>query len=151
MKALRTVAAAALAAGLLVACSDDDKGSSSASGGDFCDQVRAFKTENDAINLIFDAEAPDPEALKAAFGRFLPLIESLRANAPAEIKADMEIVTGVQSQLVSVFEQYDYNLAAVATSPEFTNLQTNNAAEVEAAGDRLDEWSQTECGVTIGD
>ena len=165
MKAMRTMAAVALAAGLLVACGDDDKGSSdggaASSDGtsavstgsvsdEFCDKVKAFKVENDAVDLIFQAQSPDPEALKAAFATFLPMIESLRASAPAEIKADLETVTGVQEQLIAVFEQYDYDLTVVATSPEFTNLQAANAAEVEAAGDRLDQWSQAACGVTIG-
>lgn len=152
MKALRTVAAITLAAGLLVACGDDDTSTSGgASGGDFCTQVKSFKTQSDAVDLIFQADAPDAEALKAAFAAISPMIDSLRASAPAEIKADLELVTGVQTQLIDVFEQYDYDLAAVAASPEFANLQTGNAAAVEAAGDRLDAWSQAECGVTIGD
>jgi hypothetical protein len=112
----------------LAACGDDDD-SDGASGdgasGDFCDQA-------ESLNETFD-EVEDPTS-----EQFADALDRIRSMDPPEEIADD------WNQLVSALEGIeDIDLE----NPDPEALAALETEEVEAAGDRVDEYLSEECGI----
>ena len=121
-RVLGLVAVPALLVGL-AACGDDDD--DSASGGDFCDQA-------ESLNETFE-QIDDPTS--AEFGEALDRIRAM--DPPEEIADDW-------NQLVQALEGFeDIDLE----NPDPEVLATLDSEEIQAAGDRVDDYLAEECGI----
>ncbi len=147
MKAIPMFAVAALSAGLLSACGDDDGGGSAAS---FCDAVRAFDEQGSTMSLIFSGNA-SPEELEAAVATMGGELDSLRASAPSDVKADVTTVTNGFKEVFRLMGEYDYDIIALSASAEFQEFQASQSDAMDAATDRLDAYTERECGLVVGD
>jgi hypothetical protein len=112
----------------LAACGDDDDSDGASGGGasgDFCDQA-------ESLNETFD-EVEDPTS-----EQFADALDRIRSMDPPEEIADD------WNQLVSALEGIeDIDLE----NPDPEALAALETEEVEAAGDRVDEYLSEECGI----
>jgi hypothetical protein len=107
----------------LAACGDDDD--DSASGGDFCDQA-------ESLNETFE-EIDDPTS-----EQFAEALDRIRSMDPPEAIADD------WNQLVEALEGFeDIDLE----NPDPSVLAALEDEDVQAAGDRVDEYMSEECGI----
>jgi hypothetical protein len=128
-RALGLVAVPALLVGLAACGDDDDSGGDSASGdsasGDFCDQAESL---NESFEQIDD---PTSE-------QFADALDRIRSMDPPEEIADD------WNQLVSALEGIeDIDLE----NPDPEALAALETEEMEAAGERVDEYLSEECGI----
>ena len=123
---------------------DDDDGVAS-SGRAFCDIAR----EQDARSDSFDPFSSDPVEVEAFFDNQLALLTDAIATVPnGEIKADLETIQTVQIEMASMLKAVDWDIFAV----DFAVVEElNNQPEMNAASDRLDIYSETECGIRPDD
>ena len=152
-KSFTTIALGSIAAvALLGACSDDKKSDGGTSGGDdvtaFCAQVQSYKTASDALDVTM--EDPTPESMKAAFDTMGSMLAELEKNAPSAIEGDLTTMNDAIARTIAVFEQYDYDFMALATSPEFAAISEEmDGDEMTAVQDRLDAWTLDNCGIEM--
>ncbi len=153
-KSFTTIAIGSIAAvALLGACGDDKKSDGgAAAGGDdvtaFCAQVQSYKTASDALDVSM--EDPTPESMKAAFDTMGSMLADLEKNAPSDIKADLGTMNDAIARTIAVFEQYDYDFMALATSPEFAEISAEmDGEDMTAVQDRLDAWTLDNCGIEM--
>ncbi len=133
----RTTLIATLLAGAVVvaACGSDDDGSSA--GGDACgiaEQIRDFP----------DPDFTDPDSVGASFEGLNDLFQSFASAAPGEIEADAQFFADSSQQLVDAIDAADGDFLAA----DLAFLDETEAQSIEA-GDRLDEWTQRECGFEV--
>jgi hypothetical protein len=135
-----------LAASLLVlapavaACGDGDGGSSAE---EWCTLARDLESSDD---IFGDDETPTPEALKASFTELLDVLERAEKAAPDEIKDDVEASLGAFRQFSDVLADADYNFLDV----DLASIEAISV-EAEAAGDRITEYNERECGIVSED
>jgi len=139
--------AAVLAASTFTACGDD---SSSGSGPDaYCARIQAYKDKSDSLDVVFAGdELPDPAKLKDAFTTMQTMIHDLEKGAPSEIAADVAKQGAAIDSVVAIFDKYDWDLMALAASPDMAEMQTQmTGEEMTAASDRLEAYSTNTCGI----
>jgi hypothetical protein len=71
---------------------------------------------------------------------------------PSEIADDFATVQAGLNGIIDLFEEYDYDFAALAAeaaaNPEITEqLESFGGPEFEAANERLSEYGEQECGI----
>ena len=123
--ALRVLGVAAVPALLvgLAACGDDDD--SASDGGDFCDQA-------ESLNETFE-QIDDPTS-----EQFTEALDRIRSMDPPEAIADD------WNRLVDALEGFeDIDLE----NPDPEALAAFDNEEIQAAGDRVDEYMAEECGL----
>ena len=143
----RALAAAALllAPAALVACGSEKGGAD----GEYCTLIRAYESDSNNFGDIFSDPEATPETLRQGIDDLVVAIEKLRDAAPAELKSDVETVTGTITLMADVLDKYDYDFMALATAPEAAELQARfESEEVVSAGERLDAYTTETCGVT---
>lgn len=146
------VIAAVTATALLAACGDDDKKSSDGGSDAYCARVETYEQTSDALDGVFNNPAATGEDVRSAFEAMAGLAHDLEDGAPSEIAADLATVNGSIDRMLEIFEQYDWDFAALETAPEAAELGTlMESAEVTAATDRLDAWALDTCGITMND
>jgi len=149
MSLFRLSAAALVLTVLVSACGTDvaapgDGAEVAVSGRALCDIVR----EHDVLADSFDPFRADAEEAEAYFDDDLALLAEAIASAPsAAIKADFEVIQAMQIEIASIVKAADWVVLAV----DFTAIEElNDQPEINAASDRLDILSQTECGIPRG-
>lgn len=113
---------------------DEDEGDGDSS--EFCGVIDDIQ-DADFDELDFE----DPEALAAA----LDALEELRDAAPGDLEEDMD-------QLIAGFEFLAENFDDLSDPEASAELEEEFADEFEdfdAAGERVDEFSLEECGITV--
>jgi hypothetical protein len=136
-------AAAALALGGLAACGDDDGGGSAAS---FCDDV----TSVDEAFATLEEDVSDPSQFSAIFGEVQSSLDAI--DPPSEIADDWDTLTEALGAVVEVVEDIDFeDPEALASLGEELDGLEERFGDVEAAGDRIQEFTEEECGVELGD
>jgi hypothetical protein len=122
-RVLGVAAVPALLVGL-AACGDDDDDSASG-GGDFCDQA-------ESLNETFE-QIDDPTS-----EQFSEALDRIRSMDPPEAIADD------WNRLVEALEGFeDIDLE----NPDPEALATFDSEEIQAAGERVDEYMAEECGI----
>ena len=146
MKRSTTVLAGALlAAAVLAGCGDDSK--SGSSSGDYCAKIQAYKDKSDELDVVF-TDTPDSAAVENAFTTMQTMINDLKSDAPSEIKDDVAKMSSSIDSIVSIFSKYDWDFIALASAPEFAELQEQlSGPEMQAASDRLQTYSEAKCGI----
>jgi hypothetical protein len=141
---LAVVAVSALALGGLAACGDDDDGNGSAAS--FCDDVT---TVDEAFSTL-DEDISDP----SQFGEIFSEVEASLAgiDPPGESADDWDTLTEALAAVVDVVEDVDFEdpEALAALGEELEGLE-ERFGDVEAASDRIEAFTEEECGVDLGD
>jgi len=131
------VATTALAGVLLGACSEDGSEGDLAA---FCDAA----ADQQRFETVFDTLDPtDVEGALATFRQARTTQASLRDLAPAAARADIDIVLGFVDDLIDGLEPAQRE-PAVERPDVYTSLRPR-FDEVEAAGDRLRVYVETNC------
>ena len=154
-KRLTTLALGALASALLLgACGDDKKSSTTVAGGGgngtdaYCARIEEYKNASNALDASM--EDPTAESMKTAFETMGGMLHDLENGAPEAISADLATMNDSVDRMIAIFEQYDWDLAALAMAPEFEELNTvMESDEMTAVQDRLDSWSLDTCGIEM--
>ena len=135
-----------LAAGTLTACGGDSGGSSAAS---YCSRIQAYKDKSDSLDVLFAGdEAPGNDDMKKAFTTMQTMVKDMKKGAPKEIESDVALMSSGIDEIVTAFEKYDWDIAALVASPDAAELDAIfENAEMDAASDRLDAYSLKECGI----
>lgn len=137
-------AAAVLALGGMAACSDDDGGGGSAAS--FCDDVTKV---DEAFNTL-DDDISDPSQLGEIFGEVQASLDAI--DPPDAIADDWDTLTSALSEVVDVVEDIDFeDPAALASLGEELAGLEERFGDVEAAGDRIQEFASAECGIELGE
>lgn len=148
-------AAVVMAIGVLAACSNDGEASG---GGGFCDAVRAH-TELKALGTVHVTQAtPGAEVeVRRRLARFTArtaeVDEDLRRLAPAEVEADMRMVTEYELAYVAALRAADYDLGALVLNADGARLRQLAPAARDAAS-RIDAVTQRDCDAgfeTVGE
>ncbi len=136
-----------LVAGTLSACGGDS--SSSGSTESYCARAKDFDGKSELLDALFaSSEAPSNDALKDAFLTAQKGFNDLKKGAPKEIESDVALTASGVDEMVAVFEKYDWDILALASSPQAAELGAIfENAEMDAAGARLDAWLLKECGI----
>jgi hypothetical protein len=137
-----------VSAGVVTACGDDG-GSSSGAG--YCATAQKFVTASDSFDSVFDTQQPDVADMKKAFTTMARMSSDLLAAAPAEIEQDATVLNDSVQKLVAAFDKLDYDFTKLLADPEaMAVVSAMDSAELDAAGDRIDSYTEKECGFTIG-
>ena len=135
------------AATAVTACGDD--GGTSAGG--YCATAQKFVTASNSFDSVFDTEVPDTAAIKKAFTTMASMTKDLLDSAPTEIKQDALLMNDGVERLIGAFEEVDYDIGKLLADPEaMAVVEEMDSAEMDAAGDRIDAYTEKECGFTIG-
>ena len=113
----------------------------------FCEEVQA--AEDALTDATENLDVTDPDGAVAALD---DAVEALRGvDAPAEIADDWEaIVSSAESMLDAIDELDLSDPESVAQQLEDLSAQLEeDAAALEEAGDRVDEYLSEECGITL--
>ncbi|MGH9278488.1 MAG: hypothetical protein ACRD12_10355, partial [Acidimicrobiales bacterium] len=65
------------------------------------------------------------------------------AVAPAEIRADVKVLSDGLDRLIAVLAKYDYDSGRLAEAPD--DLSSIDTPDFEAAGARVEAYTQREC------
>ena len=144
---------AAVSSGLLLVlaagCSGDDGAGGGGSSGDFCTDMARFEALQAEGDAAF-ASGDDPATVREVFDRFSDAIEAARASVPDEIATDYRLVADTTQRLIETFESADYDLAALATDPQYAEVLVSlDDARVTEANDRLATYVRTTCGTRV--
>ena len=140
------IVGALLATAAFTGCGDDAK-SSGGSSSDYCAKIAAYKAKSDELDAVFTA-TPDSAKVEDAFTTMQSMVNDLKSEAPAAIKADVTTMSTAIDNVVAIFSKYDWDFTALATAPEFADLQEQlEGTDMQAASDRLTEYSSTVCGI----
>ena len=157
MKRILGVAVLAASVLTLAACGSDDTSAddttaetaSTGAGGDFCDLVQSFYDTSTTLDAAFSSG--DPAQVEAALAELKPILEGLRDGAPADLKDAAAAQTGGILELITIFEQYEYDVDTASTSPEFTDLNARMTTdEMATAQEQLNAYDAEVCGIDNG-
>lgn len=106
---------------------------SAASSSNWCDFAQKVEDSNNALD----------EPTAAGMRDFADQVEASVSHAPAEIKADVELLASFADDLVTALEENDDNilLAFDSISAELSD------PKYEDAGDRVSAYNERECGI----
>lgn len=139
---MRLLACTLLALASLAACGG--KGTTvggARSGGDYCDLAKSLDEENP-----FEGETPDfsnPSAFEKALATFQTKGRAVLKSAPAEIKADLELLLSATAEIGDALKAADYDFAKMdpATFAKFQD------PKYQEASDRVEEYNKRVCGI----
>lgn len=138
-----------LAAAVLAGCSSDaDRGSSTTVGGSpdgsFCSLLLAFRAANEAI--AGEATSGDVARATAAMDRLVGQVELLQDKAPADIRGDVDTVTGYVIGLRDLLGRNGYDLDAIQADPDATaEFVALSSDEVNGSLEQLRAYADTDC------
>ena len=145
-RSIALIAGGLLATTLVAGCGDGAK-STSGSTAAYCAKIVAYREKSDELDAVFTG-TPDPAKIEEAFTTMQSMVNDLRSDAPAEIKKEVRTMSTAIDSVVEIFAQYDWDLIALASAPEFAKLQETLAgADMAAASDRLKAYSTDTCGL----
>ena len=131
------------------ACGDSSGSSIGSAGGggglggggdDFCDTARELDEADPFGNeLNFNEDFFDE--VDDILGRIV-------STAPSEIRGDMEVIRDGIRDFVEILEEYDFNFFDPELAAAMEDLDSD---ELDAAGDRITEFLESECGITDDD
>ena len=113
----------------------------------FCDEVQAA---DDALtDATENLDVTDPEGAVAALD---DAVEAMREiDAPAEIADDWETVVSASESMLDAIDELDLSdpESAAQQLEDLSTQLEEDAAAIEEAGDRIDQYLSEECGITL--
>ena len=138
----RLAAGAAAIALVASACGGDSSGGGTAAS--WCD----FVTESDVVDEIFDSLGVDPAETESGLKRVEEFVKRLPNEAPPEIAEDATTIADGAQLLIDAFASADFDIADADLSfMSDSELEAN----LDAAGERIDVYTQSECGRPFGE
>ena len=138
----RLAAGAAAIALAASACGGDSSGGGTAAS--WCD----FVTESDVVDEIFDSLGVDPAETESGLKRVEEFVKQLPKEAPPEIAEDATTIADGAQLLIDAFASADFDIADADLSfMSDSELEAN----LDAAGERIDVYTQNECGRPFGE
>jgi len=135
-----------LVAGIVGSCTGDD-GGGAGDAADFCAAMARFdllQAEGDA--LFASTEEVSVDELRDVFRRVDTTIDELIDSAPESVSTDVRLVGDTTQRLIEALERVDYDLAALATDPQYAeSLADVDDTRITEANDRLAVYVRTEC------
>jgi hypothetical protein len=132
----------------LMACGGGDEVAATAKKGDaFCKLAEKADEAGDDLSDLFESGIPDPGDLEEAVDDIVKASAAAEEKAPKDIADTVKEVNENLAAIAEMFEDNDYDLVAVASDPDFENLQS----EGEDAGNDLDEYLDEKCGIEPDD
>ena len=111
---------------------------------EFCGQAKDFEG-------VFGGESftnTDPASLKDDYAKAQNALDDLADNAPDEIKADVQTLSGALKTLIDVFESVDYDFTKLAQDPTAAaKLQEFDTQELQDASARVEAYLTQVCGI----
>ncbi|MGK0274621.1 MAG: hypothetical protein ACI9N0_001001 [Ilumatobacter sp.] len=136
----KLTAALAVVPLLFGACGGSSSGpAGGASAASWCD----FADESDVVDEIFSSLGADASDLEAGITQVESFVKRLPDEAPDEIKEPAKKLAEGTQMLVDAIKAADYNILDADLS--FLENSTLDA-ELEAASDELDAYTETACG-----
>ena len=139
----RSGLAASVASVALVvsACGGDKNGGATAES--WCN----FVAESDVVDEIFDSLGVDPVETELGLKKVEAFVKRLPNEAPPEIADDAKTIADSTQQLIDAFASASYEIVDADLSfMADSELESNR----DAAADRIDAYSQKECGRSFG-
>ncbi|MDG2112807.1 MAG: hypothetical protein P8N02_09365 [Actinomycetota bacterium] len=136
------ILAALMALMMLAAACGDSDGGGAASEANWCDFATAL---DDAPDPFDSAEVGDTDAIKDGFDTFTALLDDAQKAAPSAIKDDVKTLAEAFEAFEGVLSDADYNILDIDETDERLALLTSS--DVEAAGERVEAYNETECGL----
>ena len=117
---------------------DDGGGGGGFNSGSFC----AFAQEReDAETRFLNVNFFVPEELEAALTENADLLDQAIQVAPDEIRADLEIIRADYELFRGAFAAADYDAS------QMIDIDIEESPGAEAAGERIDDYIRSECGI----
>ena len=128
--------------------------SSSGGGGAFCAKARAYSEHfASTFQKDFAQVAGNPtnasvrDLFKRDYGELKKAADDLASNAPDQIKADIDAIFPLISQLYDALSKVDFDFTKLAQSnPQF--LQSLQDPKFQAAATRLNDYFTNTCHIT---
>ena len=118
---------------------------------DYCQLVREYDQQTTAFDDLFSGDTTDPAEMAAAFAQLQQVVDQLVSIAPAEVKADAQVMGDATKQMIALIAKNDYDFTKLMSSADATALNDLfNSQEIAAASDHLDQYDQQVCGITAG-
>jgi hypothetical protein len=131
----------------LAGCGGSGSGDSSAS---YCDRATGAKTAFEANGG--DELPDDPAELEAQFTAVTSSISALADVAPDDLADDFNSVVEAYDAVTSGLESVDYDFVDFLADPDLVaTVEVLDSAEFEATTDRIDEFTEAECGFRLDD
>jgi hypothetical protein len=128
----------------LAACGGDDAGGDAggdATGNDIESWCGVAQELSDLSDTLDDIDPFDPPAIETAYGELRSTADRARSAAPAEIRADVELLADGVAQIDDALAAADYNFLDVDLA-----FMDDFGDEFDEASDRLDAFNVRECG-----
>lgn len=130
---------------VLAACGGDDAGGD-ATGDDIEAWCGVAQELSDLSDTLDDIDPFDPPAIETAYGELRSTADRARSAAPAEIRADVELLADGVAQIDDALAAADYDFLDVDLA-----FMDDFGDEVGEASDRLDAFNVRECGFDPAD
>jgi hypothetical protein len=120
-------------------------GGSAAGGSGFCADAQGKLQQMEAKLAQIATLSTQKDQLKQELQTWQSYTQSAEADAPSQIKGDVAVIVGFINHLSEGYAKagYDPIKAAAVLGPY---LQENQA-KLQAAGDHIQAWAQTNCGL----
>ena len=106
-----------------------------------------FVAESDVVDEIFDSLGVDPVETELGLKKVEEFLKRLPKEAPPEIAEDAKTIADGTQQLIDAFASASFEIADADLSfLADSELESNR----DAAADRIDAYSQNECGRSFG-
>lgn len=132
---------------VLAACGGgNDDGGSAANSEGWCDLAQRIE---DSDGFFDGLVGDDPAALEAALGDLQGLLDEAAQGAPDAILADVNTTADGVDAFAKLLDDADYDVANLddAALAELDEM----SAEMDAAGERVEAYNETECGISPDD
>ncbi len=118
------------------------------SDSDWCRQAREVAAGEEDSPLQFDFLQAGSGDLEKLFKDNQDAYAEIARLAPSEIKDDVDFFRGVFDSMIQMGDAAGWNLATMANDPAF--IETFSDPDLEAAANRIDQYTQDVCGVDFG-
>jgi hypothetical protein len=127
-----------------------DPATAPGAGSDFCNAIEALSSSSDELDQVYSGN--DKAVSKEVFEQFMVELATLNDVAPTDLQPDIVLVSQGFEALGKMLVNSDYDLqAAMSDTANSAAIELFDGLDVNAAGDRIDAYSNAQCGFTVSD
>ena len=113
-------------------------------GSEFCTQAQHYEQELADQSI----DPTDPESVRDSYAATLEALETMRENAPDEIRADVVILTDTFAAFVDLVGEDGFDMTKLQENPEaMAALESLNTQEFLDASTRIAAYASEVCGI----
>lgn len=113
---------------------------------DFCQSAAQATSAFMMSGMLFDPDNPDKDTVRAAWTSIVALGKNMAKNAPDEIRDEAQIIADSYSQTLELLKSVDYDITEAFGGAD---IEISDSAEVSDAQDALNNYLETECGMSL--